>query len=302
MKLRFKLCLFIVVNFSTFSIAQNDNETLKPLSFEHLHINVADNKATAQWYVDNVGLEIVSSDNKDEIYVADKDHNFMLELSSVSGIRNNYFDINIDAFHLAFEGHKTIEKVAEKILANGGTPEGSIYRNKIGDYVMNVRDPNGFSSQLIYRVNPFFPKPIKSTIRFEHFAYNIPDQKQEALWYVEFMDLKIPWSKDIDTTQNNFRNYRVPYVGDVGKNMSFELFGKKIESSLMNMPHSVIHIAFNCANPQKIAARMILGGARQVGEMRLEKNGDKIIDLYNSNNIPIRLIKREKDVLINIPK
>lgn len=42
------------------------------------------------------------------------------------------------------------------MLANGGVQEGELYTNQIGDYVMNVRDPNGFTSQLIHRVNPFF--------------------------------------------------------------------------------------------------------------------------------------------------
>ncbi|MCU0474421.1 MAG: hypothetical protein MUC93_13845 [Bacteroidales bacterium] len=31
--------------------------------------------------------------------------------------------------------------------------------------------------------------PVKGTIRFEHFAYNTPDQESAALWLVEFMDL-----------------------------------------------------------------------------------------------------------------
>ena len=279
--------------------AQNKKEILSPVKFEHLRINVADKEATAKWYVENVGLEIIPSKNKEVVYVADKDQNFMIELSSIPNIRNTYFDIHIDAFHMAFEGQKTIEAVAEKMLANGGTQEGKLYRNLIGDFVNNVRDPNGFTSQLIHRVNPFFAKPVKSTIRFEHFAYNTPDQKITALWMVEFMDLNIPWSKDIDTTKNNYRNYRVPYVGDAARSMSLELFGKKeVDMTFAKVSHQECHIAFSTKDPEKLAKRMVYGGSKIVGDVQKCANGDLIVDLVDPSNFPIRLIKRKKPILV----
>lgn len=269
--------------------AQNRKEIISPVKLEHLRINVPDKDATARWYVANVDLEIVPSDNKNVVCVADKDHNFMLELSEIPGIRNTYWDVSIDAFHLAFEGHKSIKGVSEKMLSNGGVQEGELSTNKVGDYVMNVRDPNGFVSQLIHRVNPFYSQPKNSTIRFEHFAFNTPDQKNAALWYVEFMGLIIPWSKDIDKTNSN-RNYRVPYVGDYENNMSLELFGKDLECTLSNLPHEAIHIAFLSEEPEKLAKRMIYGGAVQIGNTRVEENGNIIIDLYDPNKVPLRLI------------
>lgn len=279
--------------------AQNEKEALSQLKFEHLRINVADKEATAKWYVDNVGLEIIPSNNSEVVYVADKDHNFMIEFSSIPDLKSTYFDVHIDAFHLAFEGHKTIEAVAEKMLANNGVQEGTLYRNQIGDYVMNVRDPNGFTSQLIHRVNPFYPKPVKSTIRFEHFAYNTPDQKSAALWLVEFMDLNIPWSKDIDTTKGNFRNYRVPYVGDAARSMSLELFGKKeVELTFAGMSHQECHIAFTTDDPERLAKRMVYGGAKIIGDVQKSPNGDIIIDLRDPSGFPIRLIKRNEAILI----
>jgi len=279
--------------------AQNEKEALSQVKFEHLRINVADKEATAKWYVENVGLEIIPSNNKEVVYVADRDHNFMIEFSSIPNLKTTYFDIHIDAFHLAFEGHKTIEAVAEKMLANKGIQEGVLYRNLIGDYVMNVRDPNGFTSQLIHRVNPFFAKPVKSTIRFEHFAYNTPDQKTSALWMIEFMDLNIPWSKDIDTTKNNYRNYRVPYVGDAARSMSLELFGKKeVDMTFAKMSHQECHIAFTTDDPEKLAKRMVYGGAKIIGGVQKSPGGDIIIDLSDPSGFPIRLIKRNKAILI----
>ncbi len=295
--------IFILLQVFNLNIlfSQNQKEILSPVKFDYLRINVADKEATAKWYVDNVDLEIVPTKNKEVIYVADKDHNFMLELSSIPGLKTSYFDIHIDAFHLAFEGKKTIKEVSEKMLANGGKQEGELYQNLIGDYVMNVRDPNGFTSQLIHRVYPFFEKPVKSPVRFEHFAYNTPDQKITALWMVEFMDLNIPWSKDIDTKNNNYRNYRVPYVGDAARSMSLELFGKKeVDMTFAKMKHDEVHIGFLTKNPEKLAERMVYGGAKIVNELKKLPNGDVIIDLVDPSGFPIRLINRKK-LFLNLP-
>ena len=292
------LAILLILNLSV-ALAQNTKEVLSPVKFEHLRINVADKDATARWYVENVGLEIIPSKNKEVVYVADKDHNFMIEFSSILGLKTSYFDIHIDAFHLAFEGQKSIEATAEKMLVNGGTREGKLYRNLIGDFVDNVRDPNGFTSQLIYRVNPFFTKPVKSSIRFEHFAYNTPNQMITALWMVEFMDLNIPWSKDIDTTKNiMYRNYRVPYVGDAARSMSLELFGKKeVENTFAKMKHDEVHVAYLTTEPEKLAKRMVYGGAKIVTELKKSSNGDLIIDLVDPSGFPIRLIKRIRPIL-----
>jgi catechol-2,3-dioxygenase len=276
--------------------SQNLKVSLSEVRFEHIRINVSDKEATAKWYVENVGLEIIPTRDNRYIYVADKDHNFMLELSSIAGVRNSYHDINIDGFHLAFEGQESIKEVAEKMLASGGVEDGVLYTNLIGDYVRNVRDLNGFVSQLIHRVNPFFTKPVKSLIRFEHFAFNTPDQKTAALWYVEFMGLDIPWSKDIDKATLN-RNYRIPYVGDAHNTMSMELMSKELDCSLSNQPHDVIHIAFMTDAPEKLAERLVYGGATKVKETREDNSGDIIIDMYDPYKMPIRLIKRKWQIL-----
>lgn len=221
----------------------------------------------------------------------------MIEFSSIPSLKNTYFDVELDSYHLAFEGHRTIEAVAAKMLENGAEQVGTIYRNQVGDFVLNLQDPNGFAAQLIHRVDAFLPKPKKSTIRFEHFAFNTADQKTSALWFVQFMDLTIPWSKDIDVTKNGDRNYRVPYIGDVENRMSFELYAKDVDCSLYNMPHEVVHVAFTTNEPERLAKRLIHGGAKQVGETRVEANGDVVVDIYDPRGVPLRLIKRKKSML-----
>lgn len=196
-------------------------EGLPAAVFEHLHLNVANKEATAEWYVENVGLEIIPTENSEVVYVADQDRNFMFEFSSVPGLRTNYADIESDGFHYALEGREAIEWVAGEMLKNGATQEGEACWNPVGDYVVNLSDPNGLNAQLIHPMNPFYQKAEKSVLRFKHFAFNTPNQMRSALWYVEFMSLTIPWSKDIEEI-DHVQSYRVPYVGDVEKRMSFE--------------------------------------------------------------------------------
>lgn len=283
---------------STSAIAQNAKERLSPVGFEHVRVNVADKQAIARWYVDTMGLEIVPSSNKDVVYVADKDRNFMFEFSSIPNRRVTYADLPVDGFHVAFDGDKTIEKIAEKMLGSGATADGAVSRNAIGDYVFNVRDPNGLVIQLISRVLPFYEKPAKSPIRFEHIGLNVPGQLVSALWFVEFMDLQLPWSKDMDEKANNFRNYRVPYVGDAARKMSMELYDKKsIDYSYAKLSHEESHLAFSTQDPERLAKRMAYGGARQVSPLRTEPNGDQVIDLLDPRNFPVRLIKRKSPVL-----
>ncbi len=276
----------------------NIKPKFKPLAFEHLRLNVADKDTIARWYVDNMGMDIIPSNNKDVVYVADKDRNFMIEFSSILGKRMTYSDVHLDAFHAAFEGHRAIEEIGEKLLKNGGIQDGKISRNANGDYVSNVRDPNGFVIQLIHRVSPFFAKPVKHTLRFEHVGLNVPGQMVSALWYVEFMNLTLPWSKDMDAKKDRFRNYRVPMIGDVTGKMSVELYDKPtVDYSFAKMSHEEAHIAFSTDEPETVAKFMVYGGAKQLAALRTEPNGDQVIDLMDPRNFPIRLIKRKTTVL-----
>jgi hypothetical protein len=282
--------LSCIVLLSSFGVLAQKEETRSSISFEHLHINVKDKEATAKWYIENIDLEELPTSNLDVSYVTDKDSNFKLELSSYTGFKNTYEDIEVSDFHLAFEGHKSIKSISDKALSNGGKQLGDLYTNKIGDYVLNLKDINGFNLQLIHRVNAFYSQPEKSVIRFEHFAFNTEDQKIAALWYVEFMDLLIPWSKDIIKDKNNLRTYRVPYIGDMDRNMTFELFSKDVPRSLMNLTHKVIHIAFKVSDIAIVSERMVYGGAKKVNELK-DKTGSLIqVDLYDPQGTPIRLL------------
>lgn len=65
------------------------------------------------------------------------------------------------------------------------------------------------------------------------------------------------------------------------------------------MSHEECHIAFTSNDPEKLAKRMVYGGAKIIGKVQKSSNGDMIIDLVDPSNFPIRLIKRKKQVLVN---
>jgi glyoxylase I family protein len=299
MKLAVNLFLSIFLLNPFLLMSQNIKEGFSPVKFEHLRLNVADKDSTARWYVENADLEIIPSDNKEVVCVADKDHNFMFEFTSLAGKRNEYSDIKADEFHIAFEGTNDINRIASKMLAAGGKQDGPVTIGKNGEYLINLRDPNGCVIQLMHRADPFYSPPLKSILRFEHLAFNTPNFMTSSLWFIEFIDLVIPWSKDNDSTKNNLRNYRVVFIGDTKRKMSLELFWKESFTCYFSkVNHDECHLAFVCDNPEKIAKRMVYGGAKQIGPVRTEKNGDLIIDLVDPRSFPIRLIKRKNPLLV----
>jgi predicted enzyme related to lactoylglutathione lyase len=84
--------------------------------------------------------------------------------------------------------------------------------------------------------------------------------------------------------------------------MSMELFGKKeVDITFAKMKHEECHIAFLTDDLEKLAKRMVYGGAKIIEPLKKEANGDVIIDLLDPSNFPIRLIKRKKPVLIKMP-
>ena len=77
-----------------------------------------------------------------------------------------------------------------------------------------------------------------------------------------------------------------------------ELFGKKeVDLTLAKMKHDEVHIAFLTEDPQKLAKRMVYGGAKIVTALKKCSNGDLMIDLVDPTGFPIRLIKRKKAIL-----
>jgi hypothetical protein len=121
------------------------------------------------------------------------------------------------------------------------------------------------------------------------------DQKDAALWYVEFMGLTIPWSKDPADSTRAVSSYRVPYVGDPGRNMSMEFLTTGPARDYTKLGFGVSYIAFEVKDAATLAKKMINGGAKQVGDIHRDNAGNLMIRLRCPwGNMVVLIQKRRK--------
>ncbi len=248
----------------------NLSATAQYIKFKYLALNVPNKMAAAQWYKNTLGFKIITN-NKD-VYVSDAGNNFRIKFLADPTQKSNYKDVSFDACHIALESD-SMHYWSQRILKAGGSYNTPPRLNAIGDAVIDMRDPNGFMIQLIYRVHPYYTH-TPGSLRFEHLALNMSNNKDAALWYVEFMGLTIPWSKDPADSTRAVSNYRIPYVGDPGHNMAMEFLTTGDTRPYTQLGFGVSYIAFEVSNARKLAKNMIRGGAKQVGDIQKNSNGD----------------------------
>jgi predicted enzyme related to lactoylglutathione lyase len=294
-----------VTGYTAEKLEQTANEKLmnsaksyqNPIRFEHLGLNCVNQIETADWYMKYMGLvELWQKDNRRVIYIGDADGNFSLELYTKEA-KDKLSNLNTDAFHIAFEGND-IEALSKKMIEGGSIQIGKTSVSAIGDVVIDIADPWGNKLQLIHRKEPFFTKPVKSSLRFEHIGLNVENQMVTALWYSEFMGLVIPFSKD-PTGPNKSSNYRAPYVGDPSGHMSLELYSKP-KTAVGNygaLDTTASHLAFAVNDAATVAAKMVKGGATQLATPNVNTVGDVVIDLRDPWGVNIQLVQRKAPFL-----
>jgi catechol-2,3-dioxygenase len=125
--------------------------TSASIRFEHLALNVENPRKVADWYVEYMGLKIISQ-NKQMIFVGDPGNHFMFELYSKTEAKGNYADLSHAASHVAFATDDA-DALAKKMV-EGGAKVLKRFKNPAGDTVINLRDPWGTMLQVIQRVKP----------------------------------------------------------------------------------------------------------------------------------------------------
>jgi glyoxylase I family protein len=123
---------------------------------EHLALNVADARATARWFVTNLGMKIVREGGAPTFgtFVSDSNNQMMLEL-----YQNKDFPV-IDfkkISHMSIHFASMVPDVAaakDALLAAGSTLAEDITKTPAGDQVLMMRDPTGFPIQFVRRVEP----------------------------------------------------------------------------------------------------------------------------------------------------
>jgi len=252
--MRYVLSFFLIIS----SLAVN----AQSIVLKYVAFNVPDVRVAAQWYHNTLGFTIVN-EGKDT-YVSDAGRNFRIRFFSDPTQKNNYNDISFNACHMAIETDD-IHKWEQRVLQAGGKYNTDSRLNAIGDKVIDMRDPNGLMLQLISRVRPYYSR-TPGAMRFEHLALNMSNNKEAALWYVEFMGLTIPWSKDPADSIRPVSNYRIPYVGDPGRNMAMEFLTTGDVRDYTKLGFEVSYVAFEVKNAAAFIKNMVRGGAKQIGE------------------------------------
>ncbi|MEJ2362204.1 MAG: VOC family protein [Gammaproteobacteria bacterium] len=125
-----------------------------------------------------------------------------------------------------------------------------------------------------------------ASIRFEHIAINVENPKQVADWYVKYMDLKI-----ISASK------KMIFVSDPGHHCMFELYKKPgVKVSYSSLSHAASHIAFATDDAERLAKKMVEGGAKILKKFK-NPVGDLVINMRDPWGNNLQVIQRVKPKL-----
>jgi catechol 2,3-dioxygenase-like lactoylglutathione lyase family enzyme len=124
------------------------------MKLEHVAINVPDVQAFVKWYVDNLGLRVISSNSAAPFMHFIGDDGSMLEIYSNTTVpMPDYPNIHPTNLHLAFSANE-IEADRARLLAAGAEPVGEITTTPAGDKLAFFRGPQSVPFQLVQRKKP----------------------------------------------------------------------------------------------------------------------------------------------------
>jgi len=126
------------------------------MKLEHVAINVPDPKAFAQWYVDNLGMQIVRAlpDPPYMTFIADSAGQSMLEIyNDVAAGVPDYSTIHHQNLHFAFSADD-MEGTIARLEAAGASQIGTTTTTPLGDQLAFLRDPWNVTVQLVKRKTP----------------------------------------------------------------------------------------------------------------------------------------------------
>ncbi len=123
------------------------------MRLEHIAFNVSDPAGLAAWYAKHLGMQIVRSfaEPPHIHFLADSAGKSLIEIySNPLGTIIEYADHHPVTFHLAF-AVDDIEAARQRLVAAGATLDGDIDTTSGGDRLAFLRDPWGYTIQLVAR-------------------------------------------------------------------------------------------------------------------------------------------------------
>lgn len=128
------------------------------MQIEHVALSVDDPATSAQWYVENVGCELVRASTQGTYahFLLVPGGGVTLELfRSPDAPVPDYRHVHPLQGHLAFRT-EDIDGARAGLLAAGATAEGETVTTPEGDRYAMLRDPWGVPLQLVTRIQPLF--------------------------------------------------------------------------------------------------------------------------------------------------
>lgn len=125
------------------------------MKLEHVAINVPDVHAFVKWYVDNLGMRVVSKGDVAPYmhFIADEAGSMLEIYSNTTVPMPDYSNIPPANLHLAFSA-PDIEADRARLLANGAEAVGEITTTPAGDKLAFFRGPQSVPFQLVQRKKP----------------------------------------------------------------------------------------------------------------------------------------------------
>ena len=126
------------------------------MKIEHIALNVPDPAAIADWYVANLGMQVVRQSGAPTYttFLADSDGDTVLELYRFDeATLPDYAEQDPMVLHLAFSSTNAVEQ-ARQLAAAGAQLQGEPRATDGGDTLIFLRDPWGIALQLVERSRP----------------------------------------------------------------------------------------------------------------------------------------------------
>ena len=123
------------------------------MRLEHIAFNVPDVKALAAWYVEHLGMVIVREVTQPPYmhFLADSARKSLIEIyTDPDGEFIDYADYHPVTFHLAF-AVDDMDATRQRLTRAGATLDGDVYGTLAGDKLAFLRDPWGYTIQLVQR-------------------------------------------------------------------------------------------------------------------------------------------------------
>jgi catechol 2,3-dioxygenase-like lactoylglutathione lyase family enzyme len=126
------------------------------MKIEHLAINVVDPLSTSRWYIENLGFTVKRRVMEEPWthFLADDSGTVMLEIyGNKAHPVLDYASLDVMSLHLALVTNDA-ESDVKRLETAGAKLEGQIKHLPTGDVMCFLRDPWGFTLQLVQRATP----------------------------------------------------------------------------------------------------------------------------------------------------